>query len=476
MVPSAISPPRSPSPSPAITQAQMSSYLNYDHVHWYVGNAKQAAAYYIARMGFEKIAYRGLETGSRGLASYVIRCGGVTFVLTSPLRGLSMLHDVPEDEREMVKEVHAHLEMHGDAVKGLWKALEIFELAIGKVTDEIFADVAFEVDSVDAIYDAAVEGGAVSIHAPRVIQDGKNGWVKTATIQTYGETTHTLIERQNYTGAFLPGFRLEPAVKDPLNLLLPPITLDAIDHCVGNQDWDGLEDVCAYYEKALGFHRFWSVDDKTMCTEFSALKSVVMASPNEVIKMPINEPAAGKKQSQIEEYVDFYGGAGVQHVALRMKSVVMAPPNEVIKMPINEPAAGKKQSQIEEYVDFYGGAGVQHVALRTRDIITAIRNLKARGMEFIKVPETYYVAMRKRLELAGMVLDENFDVLQSLDILIDFDEGGYLLQLFTKHLLDRPTVFIEIIQRNNFEGFGAGNFKSLFEAIEREQEMRGNLI
>ncbi|KAG9881361.1 4-hydroxyphenylpyruvate dioxygenase, partial [Aureobasidium melanogenum] len=175
--------------------------------------------------------------------------------------------------------------------------------------------------------------------------------------------------------------------------------------------------------------RFWSVDDKEMCTEFSALKSVVMASPNEVIKMPINEPAEGKKQSQIEEYVDFYGGAGVQHVAFR-----------------------------------------------TTDIVTAIGNLRARGMEFIKVPETYYVAMRKRLEAAGMKLNEDFDVLASLDILIDFDEGGYLLQLFTKHLLDRPTVFIEIIQRNNFDGFGAGNFKSLFEAIEREQELRGNLI
>ncbi|KAG9556346.1 4-hydroxyphenylpyruvate dioxygenase, partial [Aureobasidium melanogenum] len=206
-------------------------------------------------------------------------------------------------------------------------------------------------------------------------------------------------------------------------------TLEAIDHCVGNQDWNEMDDVCAYYEKALGFHRFWSVDDKDMCTEFSALKSVVMASPNEVIKMPINEPAEGKKQSQIEEYVDFYGGAGVQHVAFR-----------------------------------------------TTDIVTAIRNLKARGMEFIKVPETYYVAMRKRLEAAGMKLNEDFDVLASLDILIDFDEGGYLLQLFTKHVLDRPTVFIEIIQRNNFDGFGAGNFKSLFEAIEREQELRGNLI
>ncbi|KAG9856839.1 4-hydroxyphenylpyruvate dioxygenase, partial [Aureobasidium melanogenum] len=285
------------------------------------------------------------------------------------------------------------------------------------------------VDDVDSIYNAAISAGATSIKAPNTIHEGKLGYVKTATIQTYGQTTHTLIERQNYRGLFFPGFRLEPTTKDPLNLILPPVTLEAIDHCVGNQDWNEMDNVCAYYEKALGFHRFWSVDDKEMCTEFSALKSVVMASPNEVIKMPINEPAEGKKQSQIEEYVDFYGGAGVQHVAFR-----------------------------------------------TTDIVTAIGNLRARGMEFIKVPETYYVAMRKRLEAAGMKLNEDFDVLASLDILIDFDEGGYLLQLFTKHLLDRPTVFIEIIQRNNFDGFGAGNFKSLFEAIEREQELRGNLI
>jgi 4-hydroxyphenylpyruvate dioxygenase len=246
-------------------------------------------------------------------------------------------------------------------------------------------DVAFEVDCVESIYNAAVSAGATSIKAPNTLHDGKLGYVKTATIQTYGETTHTLIERQNYRGVFFPGFRLELNVKDPLNLILPPVTLEAIDHCVGNQDWNEMEDVCAYYEKALGFHRFWSVDDREMCTEFSALKSVVMASPNEVIKMPINEPAEGKKQSQIEEYVDFYGGAGVQHVAFR-----------------------------------------------TTDIITAIRNLKARGMEFIKVPETYYVAMRERLAAAGMKLNEDFDVLASLDILIDFDEGGYLLQLFTK--------------------------------------------
>ena len=182
------------------------------------------------------------------------------------------------------------------------------------------------------------------------------------------------------------------------------------------------------YEQCLGFHRFWSVDDKDICTEFSALKSVVMASPNEVVKMPINEPAVGKKKSQIEEFVNFYNGSGVQHIALR-----------------------------------------------TNDILTAVTNLRARGVEFISVPSTYYDAMRVRLKLSGMKLEEDFEAIQRLNILIDFDEGGYLLQLFTKPLMDRPTVFIEIIQRNNFAGFGAGNFKSLFEAIEREQAERGNL-
>lgn len=184
----------------------------------------------------------------------------------------------------------------------------------------------------------------------------------------------------------------------------------------------------ASYEKCLGFHRFWSVDDKDICTEFSALKSIVMASPNEVVKMPINEPAVGKKKSQIEEFVDFYNGAGVQHIALR-----------------------------------------------TTNIVEAVTNLRARGIDFISVPETYYAAMRSRMKLSGMTLNEDFDTIQRLNILIDFDEGGYLLQLFTKPLMDRPTVFIEIIQRNNFSGFGAGNFKSLFEAIEREQAERGNL-
>lgn len=249
-------------------------------------------------------------------------------------------------------------------------------------------DVAFEVDSVEDLFDAAVAAGAKPIAKPRLLQD-KSGVVRTATIQTYGDTTHTLVERSSYHGVFLPGYRAETSL-DPINKFLPPVTLEAIDHCVGNQDWDEMDDVCTYYEKALGFHRFWSVDDKDICTEYSALKSIVMASPNEVVKMPINEPAKGKKQSQIEEYVDFYGGAGVQHIALR-----------------------------------------------TDDIIRDIRSLEARGIEFIKVPETYYEAMSERLQVAGMQLNEDFETLKGLNILIDFDEGGYLLQLFTKVCFDR---------------------------------------
>lgn len=245
------------------------------------------------------------------------------------------------------------------------------------------ADVAFEVDSVDAIFNAAINAGATAVRLPEKLSD-KNGFVKLAAIQTYGDTTHTLIERSSYRGAFLPGYRPE-SNKDPLNAFLPAITLEAVDHCVGNQDWDEMDKICEYYEKALGFHRFWSVDDKDICTEFSALKSIVMASPDEVVKMPINEPAKGKKQSQIEEYIDFYGGAGVQHIALR-----------------------------------------------TDNIIEAITNLKARGVEFIKVPETYYDSMANRLKSSGMELHEDFETLKALDILIDFDEGGYLLQLFTK--------------------------------------------
>ncbi|KAJ5718754.1 4-hydroxyphenylpyruvate dioxygenase 1 [Penicillium malachiteum] len=404
MAPSAIS--TSPPPDTTNATSSISSYRGYDHVHWYVGNAKQAASYYITRMGFKRIAYRGLETGHRHICSHVIRNGDITFILTSPLRSLDQIDRFAPEEQDQLREIHHHLEQHGDAVK----------------------DVSFEVDDVNAVYFAAVKNGARSIAAPKVLED-EGGHVKVATIQTYGQTTHTLIERNQYHGAFLPGYRLEEDSEDPVSKFLPGVHLQRIDHCVGNQDWDEMDKICEYYEKALGFHRFWSVDDTQICTEFSALKSIVMSSPNEVVKMPINEPAKGKKQSQIEEYVDFYNGAGVQHIALL-----------------------------------------------TDDIIRDITHLKARGVEFIKVPETYYTDMQVRLKKSGLVLEEDFETIRSLDILIDFDENGYLLQLFTKHLMDRPTVFIEIIQRHNFSGFGAGNFKSLFEALEREQELRGNLV
>ena len=265
-----------------------------------------------------------------------------------------------------VKEVQQHLEMHGDAVK----------------------DVAFEVDDVRGIFAEAVRNGARVIRRPFELSD-EDGIVFCATIATYGDTTHTLVQRNQYHGAFLPHYR-RTTIAEPTEAFLPHITLEAIDHCVGNQDWDQMTAACDYYEKALGFHRFWSVDDKDISTEFSALRSIVMASPNELIKMPINEPAPGKRRSQIEEYVDFYGGAGVQHIALR-----------------------------------------------TTDIISTVTNLKARGVVFINVPGAYYDAMIVRLKGTSLKLNEDFETLKKLNILIDFDDGGYLLQLFTKVLLSR---------------------------------------
>lgn len=388
-----------------VSNQTLGSYEGYDHVHWYVGNAKQAAAFYTSRMGFTRVAYRGLETGSKHLASHVVKNGNVCFVLTSPVHSPETRLPLSDAEREELRKIYAHLEAHGDAVH----------------------DVAFAVDDAEAVYNAAVKRGA-SIVTPPTVSSDSNGSIVTARIRTYGDTTHTLIQRGEYASdLFFPGYRQITAV-DRAAKYLPSVKLSHIDHVVGNQDWDSMEAACDYYEQALGFHRFWSVDDKDICTDYSALRSVVMASADEKIKMPINEPALGKKKSQIEEYVDFYGGAGVQHIALR-----------------------------------------------TDNIIETVHNMMERGVEFITVPSTYYTSMQERLQRSGLKLDEDFARLQELGILIDFDEGGYLLQLFTKHLMDRPTVFIEIIYRNNFEGFGAGNFKSLFEAIEREQMERGNL-
>lgn len=429
------------------------TFHGYDHVTWWVGNAKQAANYYSTLFGLPTFAYRGLETGSRYFASYAVghhRGGGVSdhaieddqdnvcFVFTSPVRSYRHL---PEDEpisdadRALLKEMHDHLERHGDAVK----------------------DVCFTVDSVEGVYQqATAEDGmskdarVVGVQPPAQIHDKLyGGSVTTAVIRTYGDTTHTLLNRGDYKGPFLPGFRAVAPPKaapagtatfKPVVMAPPPaVGLQRIDHCVGNQDWDEMEAACEFYEQRLGFHRFWSVDDKQICTEFSALKSIVMSS----------------------------GGNA-----------------DTVKMPINEPAAGKKRSQIEEYIVFNSGAGVQHIALRTPDIIQAVSSLRARGVQFIDVPPTYYEALRERLaasangtgaKLEWHISEEQLAIVQQLNILIDYDEGGYLLQLFTKPLMDRPTVFIEIIERNNFEGFGAGNFKSLFEAIEREQAERGNL-
>ncbi|KAI2634287.1 4-hydroxyphenylpyruvate dioxygenase [Hypomontagnella submonticulosa] len=412
MAPSAISesPPRYSSHADEYAiQAGVPNFRGYDHITWWVGNAKQAASYYTTLFGFKTIAYRGLETGSRYFTSHVVACGDIRFVFTSPIRSYTHLPEdepISDAERVLLKEMHDHQERHGDAVK----------------------DVAFEVDSVENVYHHAVEQGAVSVQPPRVSRDKQHGDVLTAVIRTYGDTTHTLISRRNYTGPFMPGFQARSS--PPSTVSLPTVDLARIDHCVGNQSWGEMVAACEFYERCLSFHRFWSVDDSQICTEFSALSSIVMSSGNEIVKMPINEPAPGKKKSQIEEYVIFNSGAGVQHVALL-----------------------------------------------THDIVAAVSAMRARGVEFISVPDTYYKTMRERLrtEKRSWELEESFETLQRLNILIDYDESGYLLQLFTKPLMDRPTVFIEIIQRHDFDGFGAGNFKSLFEAIEREQAERGNL-
>lgn len=399
----------SPTDAELAVRNPLPSFNGYDHVTWWVGNAKQAASYYSTLFGMKPVAYRGLETGSRYFTSHVVSNNDVRFVFTSPIRSLAHLPEgeliAPEDEK-LLGEMHAHLERHGDAVK----------------------DVAFEVDSVEGVYARAVSQGADAVREPTTTTDKVFGSVTTAVIRTYGDTTHTLISRDDYKGPFLPGYRA--ATLPTATVALPEVQLARIDHCVGNQDWNAMVAACAFYERCLSFHRFWSVDDSEISTEFSALNSIVMASANEVVKMPINEPAPGKKRSQIEEYVVFNSGAGVQHIALL-----------------------------------------------TPDIVSTVTALRARGVQFIDVPATYYDTMRQRLktERRSWELREDFDTLQRLSILIDYDEGGYLLQLFTKPLMDRPTVFIEIIQRNDFDGFGAGNFKSLFEAIEREQAERGNL-
>ncbi|KAK4318197.1 hypothetical protein Pmani_010774 [Petrolisthes manimaculis] len=343
-------------------------------------------------MGFQPYAYSGLETGSRNVVRHAVRQNKIIFVLASALN--------PGNE-----EMGRHLITHGDGVK----------------------DVAFSVEDLDAIVKKAKERGA------KIVKDiweenDEGGKVRFATVQTYGDTTHTFVERGTYNGLFLPGYKRPLVPVDNITKHLPDPKLDFVDHIVGNQPDLEMEDAAAWYEKHLIFHRFWSVDDTQIHTEYSALRSIVVTNWEETIKMPINEPAPGRRKSQIQEFVDYYGGAGVQHIALN-----------------------------------------------TQDIISAIRHLKSRGMEFLSVPDTYYNQLREKLKVSKVKVVEDMNVLQELKILVDYDDNGYLLQIFTKNVQDRPTVFLEVIQRHNHSGFGAGNFKALFEAIEIDQAARGNL-
>lgn len=366
-------------------------FYGFDHVRFWVGNAKQAASFYTSRFGFEHVAYQGLETGERDYCTHVIRNNDIVYAFTTALQ--------PGNET-----FYKELEVHGDGVK----------------------DVAFRVDDAKGIYEKAVSRGAKSVKEPEELKD-EHGSVIVASVQTYGDTIHTFVQRVDYNGPFLPGFK-KSEVQEPINELIEMPSFERIDHVVGNQPDLEMEPTAQWYEKMLDFHRYWSVDDSMIHTEYSALRSIVMC--------------------------DF---------------------DEIVKMPINEPAPGKRKSQIQEYVDFYGGPGVQHIAMKTDDIIATIENMRKRGVEFLTIPDTYYENLRKGLAESPIEVKEDLEILQKNKILIDYDDQGYLLQIFTKPVEDRPTLFFEVIQRRNHNGFGAGNFKSLFESIELEQERRGNL-
>jgi 4-hydroxyphenylpyruvate dioxygenase len=372
-------------PHPGAATAEDFLPLNgTDYVEFYVGNAKQAALFYAFTFGFDIAAYRGPETGHREAVSYLLTQGKVRFVLTSALG--------PESP------IAQHVHLHGDGVR----------------------DLALWVDDAAHAFEETVKRGAVPVHPPEVHED-EHGRVVTAAIGTYGDTIHTFVERSGYDGLFLPGFEAwtNDAWEQPT-----PVGLKYVDHCVGNVALGDMNRYVEYYADVMGFKNLISFDDQDISTEYSALMSKVMSNGNERVKFPINEPAEGKKKSQIEEYLEFYRGAGVQHVALA-----------------------------------------------TDDILSTVTKLKARGIEFLEVPTTYYDVLQERVG----AIDEPVDALAELGILVDRDPDGYLLQIFTKPVQDRPTVFYEIIQRKGARSFGAGNFKALFEAIEREQARRGNL-
>ncbi|MFL9845228.1 4-hydroxyphenylpyruvate dioxygenase [Flavobacterium rhizosphaerae] len=361
--------------------------MGTDYVEFYVGNAKQAAHYYKTAFGFQSHAYAGLETGVKDRASYVLVQDKIRLVLTTPLNADSPLND--------------HIVKHGDGVKvvALW------------------------VEDARSAFEETTKRGAKVYMEPTVEKD-EFGEVVRAGIYTYGETVHMFVERKNYNGAFLPGYKEWKSDYNP-----EPVGLKYVDHMVGNVGWNEMNTWVKWYEDVMGFVNFLSFDDKQIHTEYSALMSKVMSNGN------------GR-----------------------------------IKFPINEPAEGAKRSQIEEYLDFYGGPGVQHIAIATDDIIKTVSDMKSRGVEFLSTPpHAYYQDVPNRLGEHMGIMKEDISALESLGIMVDADEEGYLLQIFTKPVEDRPTLFYEIIQRMGARGFGAGNFKALFESIEREQELRGTL-
>jgi 4-hydroxyphenylpyruvate dioxygenase len=353
-----------------------------DHIEFYCGNAKQSAYYYQTAWGYELVAYAGPETGVRDRASYVLQQNKIRLVLTSALH--------PDHE------ISKHHLQHGDGVKVL----------------------ALWVDDTRKSFEETVKRGAVPVMEPQVVTD-KDGEVVIAAIQTYGQTIHKFVERKNYKGAFMPGFQPRKGT-----VPVKPVGLQYVDHCVGNVELGQMNRWVKFYEDVMGFKLLLTFDDKDISTEYSALMSKVVSN-----------------------------GSGY------------------IKFPINEPAAGRKKSQIEEYIEFYKGAGCQHIAVLTHDIISTVSELRARGVEFLYVPDNYYDDVWSRV---GKI-NEDAEAIRKLNILVDRDDEGYLLQLFTKPVQDRPTVFYEIIQRCGAKSFGKGNFKALFESIEREQELRGNL-
>ena len=364
------------------TQTDFLPLQGTDYVEFYVGNAKQAAHFYKTAFGFQSLAYAGPETGVKDKASYAIRQNKLTFVLTTPLRAGNAIAD--------------HIYKHGDGVKAI----------------------ALRVDDARKAWEETTKRGGASYIEPARVED-ETGEVVMSGIHTYGETVHLFIERKNYNGIFMPGYRAWKTNYNP-----PQTGLQYVDHCVGNVGWNQMNKWVLFYEEVMGFRNILTFDDNDISTEYSALMSKVMSNGNGFVKFPINEPAEGKKKSQVEEYLEYYDGEGCQHVALA-----------------------------------------------TNNIVETVTALSERGVEFLKVPTTYYDDL---IERVGKI-DEDIEPLKNLGILVDRDDEGYLLQIFTKPVEDRPTLFFEIIQRKGAKSFGKGNFKALFEAIEREQEMRGNL-